>query len=143
MGKSKMIIDATNLIMGRVAAIAAKKAILGETINIVNCENAIVTGSKQRVLADYKQRLDRGIPLKGPYFPKQSDRIFRRTIRGMLPYKKEKGKLAFKRIMCYIGLPDQFSSQKLEKIETADVSKVPNTKYVYLKDIAKHLGGKL
>jgi large subunit ribosomal protein L13 len=138
-----MIIDATNAVMGRIAAIAAKKALLGETVNIVNCENAIVTGSKQRVLADYKQRLDRGIPLKGPYFPKQSDRIFRRTIRGMLPYKKERGREAFKKIMCHIGLPEKFSSQTLEKIGDANVSKLPNVKYVHLKDIAKHLGGKL
>ncbi|MBT4541067.1 50S ribosomal protein L13 [Candidatus Woesearchaeota archaeon] len=139
----KMIIDATDSVMGRIAAVAAKKALLGESINIVNCENAIVTGRKVRVLADFKQKLDRGIPLKGPYFPKQSDRIFRRAIRGMLPYKKERGKEAFKRIMCHIGVPDKFSSQKLELIGDASVSKLPNVKYVYLKDIAKHLGGKL
>ena len=138
-----MIIDATDSIMGRIAAVAAKKALLGETVNIVNCEKAVVTGRRDKVLADFKQRIDRGIPLKGPYYPKQSDRILRRAIRGMLPYKKERGNEAFKRVMCYIGVPDKFSSQKSEKISGASISKLPNVKYVYLKEVAKHLGGKL
>jgi len=138
-----MIIDISNSVLGRVATVVAKKALLGETVHIVNCENAIITGSKSRLMADFKQKRERGIPLKGPYYPKQSDRIVKRAIRGMLPYKKPKGREAFERVKCYVGVPEKFENQKLEKIEGTDRSKLPNLKYLYLKDIAKQLGGKI
>ena len=39
-------IDADNLILGRMATTAAKSALAGENVVIVNCEKAIVTGKK-------------------------------------------------------------------------------------------------
>jgi len=39
----------------------------------------------------------------------------KRTIRGMLSYKKGRGGDAFKRIMCYVGVPREFEKNK--KIE--------------------------
>ncbi|MFH1439127.1 MAG: 50S ribosomal protein L13 [Candidatus Woesearchaeota archaeon] len=138
-----MIIDATNLVLGRFATVAAKKALLGETVNVVNCEKAIITGTKARIIADFKRKITIGIPLKGPYYPKQSDRIVRRTIRGMLPHKKTRGREAFKKVMCYIGVPEKFASQKLETVDNADVSRLSNLKYMHLKDIVKEIGGKI
>ncbi|MBT6336100.1 50S ribosomal protein L13 [Candidatus Woesearchaeota archaeon] len=138
-----MIIDISNSVLGRVATVVAKKALLGETVHVVNCENAIITGSKARLMADFKQKRERGIPLKGPYYPKQSDRIVKRAIRGMLPYKKPKGREAFERIRCYVGVPAKFENQTFEKVEGTDRSKLPNLKYLYIKDIAKQIGGKL
>ncbi|MBT5021474.1 50S ribosomal protein L13 [Candidatus Woesearchaeota archaeon] len=138
-----MIIDATNLIAGRLASFTAKKAILGETIDIVNCESAILTGNKGQIFARFKQKRDMGAPLMGPYFPKQADRILRRMIRGMLPYKQAKGVDAFKRIMCWKGVPEKFQSGKLESIDACNVSKIPNLKYITIGDVAKFLGGKL
>ena len=41
-----MIIDATELIVGRFATVAAKKALLGERIDIINCEKAIITSGQ-------------------------------------------------------------------------------------------------
>ena len=46
-----MIIDATDLIVGRMGAFAAKKVLLGEKIDIVNCEKAAVSGSRENILA--------------------------------------------------------------------------------------------
>lgn len=139
-----MIIDATNTVVGRLASFVAKKVMLGESVNIVNCENAVFTGSPSMVAARYKRKIDMGIPLGGPYFPKQSDRIVRRTIRGMLPHQKRRGRDLFKKkVMCHIGVPEKFASQKMERIPNADVSKLTTVKYMYLKDLVKHLGGKL
>lgn len=138
-----MIIDATDAILGRIATVAAKKALLGEKVDIVNCEKAVVTGSRDQILARFKQKKDFGIPLKGPYYPRMPDRMVRRAVRGMLPFKKEKGRKAFDRVMCYIGVPDKMKDQKAEKIKEADVSKMPSLKYVYIKDISKHLGAKI
>jgi large subunit ribosomal protein L13 len=137
-----MIIDATNLIVGRMGTFVAKKALLGEEISILNCDRAVITGEKARILADYKRKKERGSPLVGPFFPRQADRFVKRTIRGMLPYKQPKGRAAFDRIKCYIGVPSDFQNKKLESISQADVSKVLNAKHLSVKDVCKFLGGK-
>lgn len=137
-----MIIDATNLIAGRLATEAAKKALLGEKIDIVNAEKAILTGTKTEVFAKFKTKFDRGIPLKGPYVHRSADRLLRRIIRGMLPYKQDRGAQALKRIMCWKGIPEPFQKQKIETIKEADVSKLPNLKYVTLGEVSKQIGGK-
>ncbi len=136
-----MVIDAKDLIVGRIATVVAKKALLGETIDIVNCQDAVVTGKRASIYKEYKQTADRGVPLKGPYFPKQADRIVRRTIRGMIGWKTAKGKVAYKRIMCHVGVPDKFEGQQFETIENAHMKKLPNLKYVRIKDVAEHLKG--
>src|SRR3989344_5768080 len=99
-----MIIDATDLVVGRLATVAAKKALLGEKVEIVNCEKAVISGDPVHILEDWKWK--RGIgTYRGPYYGRLSDRIVRRMIRGMLPYKQPRGKAAFERIMCFRGVP--------------------------------------
>lgn len=137
-----MIIDATNLVLGRLATKVAKAALLGEKVDIVNCENAVITGSRASVIAKYKRKRELGAPLKGPYFPRVADRFVRRIIRGMLPYKKTKGRDAFQRVMCYIGVPDDFKDKKFDSIKEADASKLPTLKYTTVKDVCKTLGSK-
>lgn len=138
-----MIIDATDLILGRMASKIAKLSLLGEKIEVVNCEKAVITGEKSYLLRRYKQRKDRGIPLKGPYFPRMPDRIVRRTIRGMLPYKQGRGKEAFKNVMCHIGIPDELKDKKAETIKEANISKVPSLRYLSVGEISKVLGAKI
>lgn len=138
-----MIIDATNLILGRVASYAAKKALLGENIEIVNCENLVITGNKKRTLADYKEKLHRGSKAKGPFTYKRPDIFVKRAIKGMLPYNKEIGKKALKRIKCYIGVPTHLKDKKPEDLREMDLSKLTVMKYTTVKDICKMIGGKL
>lgn len=137
-----MIIDAKDLIVGRIATVAAKKALLGEKIDIVNCQNAIMTGRKEVLFAHYFRRRRMGLHTKGPFFDRQPDRFVRRIIRGMLPYKQEKGKEAFKRIMCYNGIPAAFTGQKMEVIEAAHMKKIPTLHYLTIQEICRHLGGR-
>jgi len=137
-----IIIDATNLILGRLATFAAKQALLGEEVVVVNYEKAIVSGDRKMVIDAYLRKIHRGIPLGGPYYPKQPDRIVRRTIRGMLPRKKAPGEEAFKRVMCYIGVPEKHAGAATVTIDGAHVSKLPNLKYVQLDDIAKNMGAR-
>ena len=138
-----MIIDASDMILGRLATYAAKKALLGEKVDIVNCEKAVITGDKKSVFEKYKKRNERGTrPTKGPFIPKMPDRFVRRCIRGMLPYKQEKGIKAFKRVMCYIGMPDEFKDKKIEKLESFNISKVQNLKYVSVDNICRSMKGR-
>jgi large subunit ribosomal protein L13 len=134
-----IVIDATNLISGRMATWVAKQALLGEEINVVNCENAIITGKKRSVFKRYREKYEIGDALKGPYFPKMADRFIRRMIRGMLPYKQKKGELAYKRVMCYLGVPIEFRDKKLETIKNADISKSRVLSYTTVGDICKNL----
>jgi large subunit ribosomal protein L13 len=138
-----MIIDATDLILGRLGTYAAKKALLGEKIDIVNCESAVVSGSKDAVLQHYKKSHKRGIPAKGPFFYRMPDRFVKRSIRGMLPYKKERGEKAFKNIKCHIGVPENLKSQKIDSTITKDIQKLPNLEYVRVRDICVDAGAKL
>ena len=136
-----MIIDAKNKIVGRIATVAAKSALLGEKVDIVNCEQAIITGNKDYLHKDFKRKKDMGT-FKGPIYSRVPDRFLRRMIRGMLPYKQDKGKNAYKRIMCYVGLPKEFEGKDLVQIKEADMSKLSNKNYVSIKEVCSKLGGK-
>ena len=140
------VIDATNLILGRMACIAAKSALKGEEVAVVNCEKAVISGNKKKVLEKFKHRRERGKGGKwGPFYPRMPDRIVKRAIKGMLPKKhwseKSRGRLALGRIKCYIGLPDEFKDKKIETITKADKSKL-KINSVSIKEIAKLLGAK-
>ncbi|RME78239.1 50S ribosomal protein L13 [Candidatus Woesearchaeota archaeon] len=137
-----MILDAKDLIVGRLATVVAKKALLGEEVIIVNADKAIITGKPTVVKAKFKQSRNRTVPLKGPYIHRGADRLLRRKIRGMLPYKQEKGRKAFERIKCYIGIPPEFEGKNFETIEEANVKKLPNTHFTTLGEVSKHLGAK-
>ena len=51
-----MIINAENMILGRLGAYVAKKSLLGEEVKIVNCKDAVIIGKKDVILRKYKQR---------------------------------------------------------------------------------------
>ena len=138
-----VVVDAKDLIVGRMATKVAKMAMKGDRVDIVNCELAVISGSKDDVFAKYKRIYDMGIPAKGPFLPRMPDRFVRRIIRGMLPYKQQKGSDAYKRIMCYIGVPEKFANTDKISFEECNVNKLPNYKYVHVKDISKYLGAKI
>jgi len=138
-----VVIDASNMILGRLSAKVAKMALLGERVDVVNCEKVIITGNKAQVLSIYQQRRARGIPTSGPFYQRTPDKVVRRTIRGMLPYKRQRGSNAYKRIRCYVGLPEEFEKEKIQRIEAADMSKLQKLKYVTVEQICRAIGGKV
>ena len=135
-----MIINADGMILGRLASFVARTAQLGENIDIVNCEKAIVTGSRKQVLVNYQQKMERGSPFHGPNFPKEANLIVRRTIRGMLPFRQEKGLLAFKRVKCHIGTPEGLVGKETVKVNEADKSRLQTKKYITLGELSRLLG---
>jgi large subunit ribosomal protein L13 len=133
--ETKIIIDATEGVMGRIAAFAAKQSLLGKTIVIVNCEEAIITGPPRVIVAKYlKNRARGGTAQRGPYFPKGPERIMKRTIRGMLSHAQKRGKDALGRIMCYDAVPDEFKDK--EKLSMVREIK---TKFMTLKRLSQEL----
>ncbi len=138
-----IIIDATDLIVGRLATYAAKQALLGNQVRIINSEKAVISGKKQNTFNIFLRKLAMGTPRKGPFVRRSPERLLRRMIRGMLPYKKARGQEAYKRILCYVGVPAEFKDKKPVVIEGANRSKLPNLKYTTLYDISKRIGAKL
>jgi large subunit ribosomal protein L13 len=134
-----IVIDATGLIVGRLASFAAKQALLGETVDIVNCENAVISGKKSDIFQTYKELDDKGGPHWGPFRPKIADRFVRRIVRGMLPHKKPRGREAFKRVMCWLGVPDQFKNAKIVAVDGASSEKLQNTRYIKLSELMEFL----
>ena len=61
----------------------------------------------------------------------------------MLPYKQPKGREAYKRIKCYVGMPKEFEGKETISLDNADISKMNNLKYITVGQISKFLGGKL
>jgi large subunit ribosomal protein L13 len=135
-----MIIDATNLILGRLAAKAAKLALLGEQVIIINCENAVISGKKEIILQKFKTKEHRTQPFKGPFAKRMPDRIVRAAIRGMLPHGRwsegSRGRLALNRIKCFIGVPEEFKGQKFETFPEISVNNLKTQFYVKIGDIS-------
>ncbi len=137
-----IIIDATDTVLGRMASFVAKKALAGEDVVIVNAEKAIITGNKENIFKKYKTRRDVGDRYHGPFFPRMPDRIVRRTIRGMLPYKSGKGKEALKRIKVFIGVPKEYQGKEMINLEWKK-DNLRDMKYVYVYELSRYLGAKI
>ncbi|WNY26481.1 50S ribosomal protein L13 [Methanolapillus ohkumae] len=134
------IIDANGLILGRLSSVVAKRLLAGETIDIINAEKAVISGSRANIFADYEHSVERGRPEFGPYFPKRPDRIMKRTVRGMVPYKKQHGKRAMGNLKVYVGVPSEFKGKPTETVESANMERLSSSKYVRLGDVSKKLG---
>jgi ribosomal protein uL13 len=135
-----MTIDAQNLIMGRMAAFAAKRLLEGEEVIIINAEHAVITGKKSFTFARYKQRIDRADianPRKGPHFPRTPEGIVKRAVRGMLPYKKSRGREALKNLRVFRGIPEKYKKGDDVPIATIVDKTSP---YVTVGEISNYLG---
>ncbi|MBS3095450.1 50S ribosomal protein L13 [Candidatus Woesearchaeota archaeon] len=129
-----MIIDATDLILGRLASFAAKKALLGEKVEIVNSREAVIVGDKRVILEKYKRKVARGDPHHGPFFPASAERILRRTIRNMMPHRRYRGKVALKNIRCHLGIPDSIRKEDIVNVENARI-KEGTLKYIKMREL--------
>ncbi len=139
-----MIIDGEGHILGRLASVISKKLLEGEDIVVLNAEKIMITGSKEWAYAKYKQRVDRASISNprdlGPKYPRRPEDIFRRTVRGMLPYKKSKGKSAFKGLKAYVGVPREFQDLEIYTRSQAESNNIK--KGMELGEISKLLGAK-
>jgi len=134
------IINAAGLILGRMASVVAKRLLNGEKIIIINAEKAVISGDRHMIFGQHHDYLEIGHPRKGPHHPRRPDRIVRRAIRGMLPYKQPRGREAFRRLRVYMGVPAELRDKPLETIPEADVSKLRG-QYITVLELSRHLQG--
>lgn len=139
-----MIVNGEGHILGRLASVVSKKLLEGEEVVVLNAEKIMITGNRDWAYAKYKQRVDRASISNprdmGPKYPRRPEDIFRRTVRGMLPIKKSKGKVAFKGLKAFVGVPEEFQNTELETISQAEYNNIK--KGTELGEISKLLGAK-
>ncbi len=137
---NEIVVDASDAILGRLASKIAKMLLEGKRVIVINAERAIVTGNRDEIFARYKQKYDRGHKYKGPFFPRRPDLLVKRTIRGMLPWKKYRGREAYKRLRVYIGVPENIKPEKAIKIEEASIVRSNAPRFVRVEEISRFLG---
>jgi large subunit ribosomal protein L13 len=137
--ENAIIIDAKGLILGRMSSIVAKRLLQGESVIVLNAEKAAISGKRLQIVHEAKTFLEVGHPRKGPYHPRRPDRIVRRTIRGMLPWKKPKGRQAYKRLRVYLGAPKEFDGKEMQTILDASAEKLKSP-YITVGELAKEIG---
>jgi large subunit ribosomal protein L13 len=114
------IIDGKDTVLGRLASYAAKEALKGEEITILNCEQVIISGNKKDIQGKFKEKRSKvGTGQQGPKYSRNIDKIVKRTIRGMIPdHRLGRGKEALKRIRCYVSIPKEFADKEKMKIKS-------------------------
>ena len=133
-----MIIDGSNCVLGRMATLVAKKALAGEPVTIINAEKVVITGNPVSVVKEYRTLFEiRNIakPVRSPHWSKRPDLFVKRSIRGMLPRRTERGTEALARIKAYMG----DNGMKGEKV--AEHSN-PAAKTITVLELCKALGWK-
>jgi large subunit ribosomal protein L13 len=134
--EADVIVDARDCILGRVASHVAQRALDGESIAVVNAERAVITGREEQILEKFEKRRDVGSD-RGPAYPKQPDRIFKRSIRGMVPHKKPRGVEALSNVRVYLGNP---YDEDGEILDGTSLDRLSNIKFVSLGEISDYLG---
>ncbi|HEW63660.1 MULTISPECIES: 50S ribosomal protein L13 [Fervidicoccus] len=140
--KEIVIVNAENLILGRMASKIAKMLLTGKRVVVVNAEKAMISGERNMVIEGYKKlwsvRTLRNPDKQGPRRPQSPRNIVKRAVRGMLP-RKPKGKEALSNLKVYIGIPKEFHGKEMIKFEdvVADLSK---GRYISVGELSEALG---
>jgi len=134
--EADLVVDARDAILGRVASQVAERALDGESVAIVNAEDAVITGDREDIFAKYRKRREIGSD-RGPAYPKRPDTIYKRTVRGMLPHKKQRGRDALSRVRVYVGNPDD---REAEHLPDTSLDRLSNIRFVHLGEVSDELG---
>jgi large subunit ribosomal protein L13 len=136
---SVALVNADGLIVGRMASQVAKRLLNGETVIIVNAEKAVLSGKKKSKVAEAKEFLEVGSPMRGPFHYRRPDRMLRKTVRGMLPFKQPKGKQAYKKLKVFMGVPEDLKGQQMITLKEAQAAKLKGPHFT-LAEMAKEVG---
>ena len=113
------IIDGSGAVLVRLASYVAKESLKGEEIAIVNCSEIVITGNIENIKEEFlEKRLRVGSSQKGPKHSRKTEKIVKRTIRGMLPnYREGRGREAWKRIKCYDKIPKELDGKEFIQLK--------------------------
>ncbi len=138
----KIYIDATGHVLGRLSSAIVPLIMGGKEVVVVNAEKAVVTGNRRFILNKYltlRRKKTLTNPRRGPFFPRFPDRILRRTVRGMLPYKTTSGREAFRRLSAYIGIPEELEGKEFQTVDHAKLRETAR-RFMTLEEIGREIG---
>lgn len=131
-----VVIDADGCVLGRVASEAAERVRDGDRVAVVNVEGAVITGRQEQIIERYRKRVEIGSD-RGPYQPRRPDGLFKRTVRGMLPTDRVRGREAFERVRAYVD--DPFDADPIV-LDDTELDPAKNIRFVTLGEISEQLG---
>jgi large subunit ribosomal protein L13 len=136
------VIDGTNLALGRLSAKAAKYLLSGEDVVILNAEKVAIVGRTEKIVEKYwnrRQRKDKAKPEYSAHTPRRPDLFVKKVVRGMLPFKKTRGRKAFDRLRVYMGEPAEFKDMAREDLSKMSCKNV-KSRYVDVGKVCERLG---
>eukprot|EP01115_Flamella_aegyptia_P007541 TRINITY_DN31460_c0_g1_i1.p1 TRINITY_DN31460_c0_g1~~TRINITY_DN31460_c0_g1_i1.p1 ORF type:complete len:197 (-),score=92.35 TRINITY_DN31460_c0_g1_i1:149-739(-) len=142
-----VVIDCKGHLVGRLASVIAKELLKGQKIVAVRCEDLEISGSlpRNKVIWEWylRKRMNTN-PRRGPYHYKAPAKMLWRAVRGMLPRKTERGKIALARLQTFEGVPPPFDKQR--RVVVPEAIKVlrlrPGRKSTHLGTLAQRVGWK-
>ncbi len=139
-----MILDAEDLVLGRISSQIAKRLLEGEDVIVVNADKAVISGEDKSTLSEYdawSQIRSLVDPTQGPFHPQNPGDLLRRTVRGMLPIKKKKGREAFRRLEVYSEVPARFEDEEMETFSNSNLEQLNTRRFIRLGELSKQLKG--
>lgn len=125
-----IIIDGKNKVMGRLASTVAKLLLQGNKVIVLNAKDIVITGSRNYTIELWEKRFSRsdiGNPRRyGPKISVRPDFFFKRVVRGMLPRKQAKGRMALKNLKVYIGTPEEYKNKDVLELKNIE----PKSEYL-------------
>ena len=137
-----LVFNAKDQILGRLASRVAKELLNGNNVAVVNARYAVITGGKNAIIEKYRTRLnlqEKANPEHSPYWSRRPDMLFKRIVRGMLPYRKPHGKSAYRRLKVFQMVPEALKDVKTVQMNSKNLKSI----YVFriiIKVISKLLG---
>jgi large subunit ribosomal protein L13Ae len=142
-----IVVDAKDHLMGRLAATVAKEILNGQRVVVVRCEQLNITGSLYRNKLKFDDFLLKRFstnPTRGHFHERAPSKIFRRSVRGMIPYKTIRGAKALDLLEVYEGVPEKYETKKKWVVQQAlrVVNVQSHRKYCKLADLCSRVGWK-
>lgn len=133
------VVNAEGLIVGRMCSKVAKRLLNGEEVIILNAEKAVFSGKVKSKVLEAHIFLEVGAPMRGPFHYRRPDRFLRKAVRGMLPFKQPKGKSAYKRLKCYMGVPLDLKDREMITFSEASVANLKGPHFT-LGELSSEIG---
>jgi large subunit ribosomal protein L13 len=133
-----IVIDAEDAVVGRLAAVIAKKLLLNEQVIVVNAEKSFFSGPEKRVsLVYFKRRRmqNKADPEKTAKWPRRPDYLLKKIVKGMLPHKTSRQSNALRNLTVFAGVPEKYVNVPKESFKTT-----LGRKKVSLQKVCENLG---
>jgi large subunit ribosomal protein L13 len=135
-----VVIDASGAVVGRLSARVAKLLLSKQEVELINADKALMVGSLGAAKEKYSSRRrqqNKRTPEDSPVWPRAPHMLLRRIVRGMLPYKSQRGRDAYRRLKVVVGAPS--GAAKPARVPEASSEQKHGT--FTLSELCKSLGG--